>query len=142
LSALRSSVTALKVKLGSDTSKWTWGSVHFIRFVHLAELEALGHGPYSFSGSAVTVTPSAADMWAEPPDNAARGGSSERVIVDLNDLQHALSVIPGGQSGNPLSHHYADQLKQLFLLGGYHVDYLYANADLLTDRESILILMG
>ena len=143
LSALHSSVAALKLKLGSDMSKWTWGTVHFVRFVHLADLDALGHGPYPFSGSAVTVTPSAGSIWATTPKAAAaRGGSSERVIVDLNDLQHALSVIPGGESGNPLSHHYADQLKQLFLLGRYHVDYLYANADLLTDRESILILMG
>jgi penicillin amidase len=142
LSALRSAVTALEAKLASDRSKWTWGSVHFLRFTHLAELDALGHGPYSYSGSGVTVNPSGSNIWATPPRNAARGGASERVIVDLNDIQDALSVIPGGQSGNPLSHHYADQLKQLYLLGGYHVDYLYADADLLTDRESLLILMG
>jgi penicillin amidase len=142
LSALRSAVTALEVKLGSDTSTWTWGSVHFVRFTHLAELDALGHGPYSYSGGSVTVNPSATNIWATPPRNAARGGASERVVVDLNNLLNALSVIPGGQSGNPLSHHYADQLKQLYLVGGYHVDYLYADADLLTDSESILILMG
>ncbi len=64
------------------------------------------------------------------------------MIVSLENPVRAWGVYPGGQSGNPLSHHYADQLDQLFLLGRYHVDYLYASEDLVTDRESILILIG
>jgi acyl-homoserine lactone acylase PvdQ len=84
-------------------------------------------------------------MWARE-QGAARGGASERLIVDLNDPLHAQSVIPGGQSGNPLSRHYSDQLFQLFLVGDYHTDYLYFDIDdllLMSFRvESILILTG
>ena len=41
------------------------------------------------------------------------------MIVDFGDLGRSLSVIPGGQSGHPLSRHYADQL-ELFVRGEYH----------------------
>lgn len=46
-------------------------------------------------------------------------GPSTRQIVDLADIQHTLSVITSGQSGQVLSEHYSDQT-QLWLDGDYH----------------------
>ncbi len=141
--ALNDSVAALKAKRGSDMTAWTWGTFHFVQFTHPAGLAALGHGPYPADGDMVTINPSGCNMWADSPEEgAANGGPSERLIVDLADPLHALSVIPGGQNGNPLSSHYSDQLHQLFLLGGYHTDYLFSDIDDLTDRESVLVLLG
>jgi penicillin amidase len=143
IKALNASVIELQAKKGLDMSAWTWGSVHFVQFTHLAGISALGHGPYPADGDIVTINPSGCNMWADSPEEgAAKGGASERLIVDLSDTLHALSAIPGGQSGNPCSTHYSDQLHQLFLVGDYHTDYLYPNIDDLTDRESMLVLLG
>jgi penicillin amidase len=43
---------------------------------------------------------------AEPFSN--RHASSLRAIYDLADPQASLFIMPGGQSGNPLSAHYQD----------------------------------
>ncbi|MFW9831210.1 MAG: penicillin acylase family protein [Candidatus Thorarchaeota archaeon] len=140
LQALQASVDRLVQEEGTDVSQWTWDKFHFVVYSHLVG-SALGHHPIPEDGDGVTVNPSNADMWARE-NGAARGGPSERLIVDFNNPMQALSVIPGGQSGNPLSRHYSDQLFQLFLVGGYHTDYLYPDINDLTDRVSILILTG
>ena len=36
-------------------------------------------------------------------------GASVRRIIDLSDLRSTRSVLPTGQSGNPISPHYGDQ---------------------------------
>ena len=129
---------------GSDVNEWTWDKFHFVVFSHQVG-GALGHAPIPADGSGVTVNPSRVNMWARE-QGASRGGASERLIVNFNDPLHAVSVIPGGESGNPLSRHYSDQLFQLYLVGDYHVDYLYFDQeDLLFSAfrvESILILTG
>jgi penicillin amidase len=142
--SFQAAMTRLTEEEGTDVSQWTWDKFHFVVYSHLVG-EALGHAPIPADGSGVTVNPSRVNMWARE-QGASRGGASERLIVDFNDPLHALSVIPGGQSGNPLSRHYSDQLFQLFLVGEYHVDYLYFNQeDLLLFAfriDSILVLTG
>jgi penicillin amidase len=46
-------------------------------------------------------------------------GPSMRQITDFGDLDGALAVLPGGQSGIPASPHY-DDLADLWLSGDYH----------------------
>ena len=38
-----------------------------------------------------------------------KGGPSTRRIVDFSDVENSWSILPTGQSGNPLSAHYSDQ---------------------------------
>jgi penicillin amidase len=144
ISSFQTAMTRLSEEEGTDVSQWTWDKFHFVVYSHLVG-EALGHNPIPADGSGITVNPSRVNMWARE-QGASRGGASERLIVNFNDPIHALSVIPGGESGNPLSRHYSDQLFQLFLVGDYHVDYLYFDQeDLLLSAfrvESILILAG
>ncbi|MEL6303515.1 MAG: penicillin acylase family protein, partial [Bacteroidota bacterium] len=37
------------------------------------------------------------------------GGPSTRRIIDFSDIENSISILPTGQSGNPLSEHYDDQ---------------------------------
>lgn len=60
-------------------------------------------------------------------------GPSVRRIVDLSDLSKTLSVIPTGQSGNPLSTHFGDQ-SELWLNGQYRVFY---QDESLIDRSDV-----
>ncbi len=142
--AFQAAVTRLADEEGLDVSQWTWDKFHFVVYSHMVG-DALGHEPIPADGSGVTVNPSRVNMW-EREEGAARSGASERLIVNLNDPYHAISVIPGGQSGNPLSRHYSDQLFEYFLIGDYHLDYLYFDINDLLLRSfrigSILILTG
>ncbi|MFX1563266.1 MAG: penicillin acylase family protein, partial [Promethearchaeota archaeon] len=140
LSSFSRAINALIDLAGTDITKWKWGTFHYLQFSHQIG-GALGFGPYPGSGDSVTLNPSGCNMW-ERENGAAGHGASERMIVDFNNVTFAISCIPGGQSGNPLSSHYSDQLHQLFLTGKYHIDYLYSDKALLTDVESTLFITG
>jgi len=49
-------------------------------------------------------------------------GASIRRIIDLSDTHQSLSIIPGGQSGNPFSEFYGDQTNN-WLNGQYKFFY-------------------
>lgn len=140
-------VDALETYFGSGSvSDWTWGAVHQLYFGHLAGIGYLGAGPYPGNGTGVTVNPAWATVYANGKvrRGVARGGASERLIVDFGDLNQSVSVIPSGQRGVLGSPHYTDQL-ELFLAGAYHPQYFSAGtrAQFLSAwRESTAILRG
>ena len=43
--------------------------------------------------------------------SAANGTEALRLVIDVGDWDRSRFALPGGQSGNPLSPHYADQLR-------------------------------
>jgi penicillin amidase len=47
-----------------------------------------------------------------------KGGPSTRRIIDFSDIENSWSVLPTGQSGNPMSDHYNDQT-DLFVKGKF-----------------------
>ena len=66
-------------------------------------------GPYPLSGDTNTILQSAVDPLKI--DAPARFMPSLRMVVDVGEWDEARFVLPGGQSGNPLSPHYDDQLR-------------------------------
>jgi len=104
-----------------DPSTWRWGDLHQLYFPSLTQLDPLSKGPYEADGEGYTINPAGVNI-----DNGvgiARGGASERLIIDFSNLNNSLSVIPSGQRGLLNSKHYSDQLEQLFLQGKYHYQY-------------------
>jgi penicillin G amidase len=99
-----------------------WGSVHQAVVEHpLAGVPVLGRilgfaiGPWSSGGDNHTVNVSISNAKV-PPFNTSYGPSM-RHVVDLADPDgQGGFIIPGGQSGHPLSPHYRDQF-QLWLRG-------------------------
>lgn len=39
-------------------------------------------------------------------------GPSTRRVIDFSDIEKSVSILPTGQSGNPLSDHYKDQAEK------------------------------
>ncbi len=120
--ALVDAVRDLRRRLGDDMTRWQWGRLHRLVLRHpLGQVRALApifnRGPYPVGGDANTVAQAA----YLPYDGyeVVSFAASWRMIVDLADFNRSLGVIPGGQSGNPASRHYTDQL-QLWLQGEYH----------------------
>ena len=130
--AMNETVAELATRLGKDPFAWTWGRLHARVFAHLSGLDALQRGPYPAEGDDITVDPGAGFE--------AHAGPSWRMVVTLGTPENSTTVYPGGESGNPLSPHYADQLT-LWLRREYKtIQYPTASALPAGKLESTLIL--
>jgi penicillin amidase len=108
--ALAGAVTTLRQRFGTDPAGWAWGTVRPLRLRHALgarpPLAGLGVGPVAWGGDANTV----AQAGVQPLDPLANPAAiaNHRMVVDLGDPDASRYVLAGGQSGNPLSPHYAD----------------------------------
>ena len=90
--------------LGGSPPQWTWGRLHSREFPALSGANGLGYGPRAAGGD--PFTPDAADGGL-----TASTGPSWRMIVTLSGAGiSARGVYPGGQSENPASPWYTDQV--------------------------------
>ncbi len=103
--AFATAVAHLAAVLGGTPSGWQWGRIHSRQFPSITQVAALGYGPRSSGSDAWTV-------------NAADGGlvshqgPSWRMIVAWTHAGAATGqgVYPGGQSENPASPWYSNQM--------------------------------
>ncbi|HET8568280.1 MAG TPA: penicillin acylase family protein [Candidatus Limnocylindria bacterium] len=108
--ALEDAAKDLASRLGGDPSKWRWGALHRITFAHPlgSVLPFLNVGPFDRPGDDDTPNDAPYDLLAP---YAMKNHTSLRTIVDFADVEGALSVLPLGQSGLPLSGHWGDQTR-------------------------------
>jgi penicillin amidase len=111
--SFREAIKALEKQLGGSISSWTWNRVHTVEHQHpLGKVAALrplfNVGPFEVSGSTEVIN----NLFFDFTDNgnyAVKGGPSTRRIIDFSDIENSWSILPTGQSGNPMSKHYDDQ---------------------------------
>ena len=110
-SALRVAMERLVASRGPEPATWGWGSLRPLRLRHplgVAGLldRMLNLGPVPLGGDTNTV----AQAGVQPLDPTANPAAiaNHRMVVDLATPDESRYVIAGGQSGNPLSAHYAD----------------------------------
>ncbi len=110
--ALAHAATALREKFGPDTSAWRWGRAHWMTWRHnlgrnreLAETLNLPDTPVGGDGATLWATQA---RYGQGSDH----GVSYRQIFDLRDLNAARIVIPPGNSGQPASPHYGDNVQR------------------------------
>ncbi len=110
--ALGTVVRQLRASHGEAPEGWAWGRVRSLTLRHaLGARKPLDRvfnvGPVPWGGDTNTVAQAAAGI-RRP---AANPGiiASLRMVVDVGAWDNSRWVLPGGQSGNPLSPHYADQ---------------------------------
>ena len=103
--AFATAVAHLSARLGSAPSRWAWGRLHSRQFPSLTQADALGYGPRAAGGDPWTVD--AADGGL-----VARQGPSWRMIVGWTGPGAGTwqGIYPGGQSENPASPWYEDQV--------------------------------
>ena len=114
----------------ADITQWEWGQINTKYIPHITGLSALAYGPVGVNGTEDTVNPVwSKSVWRnnEVIISLGSGGASERMIIDFNDLNKSLSIIPSGQRGISSSEHYVDQL-EMYLRGEYHVQYFAAES--------------
>jgi penicillin amidase len=111
--ALAAVVRRLQQDHGSNPAGWAWGTIRPLRLVHPFGLRKpldriFNLGPIPCGGDCDTPSQAAVrplDPTANPPFIA-----SLRMVADTGAWENSRWVLPGGQSGNPLSPHYDDQL--------------------------------
>ena len=111
--ALEAAVARLRAAGGPHPRGWAWGRVRPLRLRHpFGERRGLAPafdlGPFPWGGD--THTPSAAVVSVLDPLAGPELIAVARFSVEAGDWEGARWVLPGGQSGNPCSPHYADQL--------------------------------
>jgi penicillin amidase len=114
--ALAEAVRTLVVQTGSmDVSRWAWGSVRILVMHHpmsraggfgKALARVFNLGPVPCGGDADVINQAAVLPFLPlaPADNLP----SLRAVFDVGVWENSRFVLPGGQSGNPMSPHYGD----------------------------------
>ena len=116
--SLQETVDELGLMYGYDMGKWNWGKIHTTTLRHgLGKRNrAYNNGPFPRSGSNDTVDNAGFSFFQNDRVFESRSGPSLRMTVELSPgLEHAVNTIPGGQSGDPSSAHYQDQLLDFWM---------------------------
>ena len=109
----KEAIAALEKQLGATVASWTWNKVHTVEHQHpLGKVSALkpifNVGPFEIAGTNEVINNLMFGLNASG-NYKVTGGPSTRRVIDFSDVENSWSIIPTGQSGNPLSAHYADQ---------------------------------
>jgi penicillin amidase len=113
LATFEETIEFLIQNLGSDTNQWQYSRIHIL-WVQFALSEAftyLNAPRFPINGSEYTIN--------YAPGYTVSVGASYRLIIDANDYENCLGVLPGGQRSNGYSRNFIDQLG-LWITGEYH----------------------
>ena len=111
--ALERALDELQRRYGTDADRWRWGDAHFAWSQHRPFSRVWWLAPFfdirvPVPGDGYTVNVGQTDFNDAAEPYASRHAPSLRAIYDLGDPQASLFIHSAGQSGNPLSSHYAD----------------------------------
>ncbi len=111
--SLVEAVASLENQLVTDITAWNWGKVHTLEHPHpLGTIAALKNyfnvGPFPINGAREVINNRGYNYNNSGLYNVNAGPSTRR-IIDFSDIENSISILPTGQSGNPLSKHYKDQ---------------------------------
>ncbi len=104
--ALKDAVEECREKLGDEISEWRWGELHTYTIEH-----PMG-GILSWLNYPVKPAPGDIYTVNRAPRLSVKHGSSMRYVADLSPGETGYIILPGGNSGNPFSRHYYDQLER------------------------------
>lgn len=119
LASLGEAVRYLRQRFGPEGAAWQWGSARPLWLRHrLGEKKPLdrifNRGPFPGWGDGTTVNQAGFEFWQ--PLKHSSVTPHLRSVMEVGNWGASRFVVLGGQSGNPLSPHYAD-LAELYLRG-------------------------
>lgn len=123
---VRTAVDNLRKTFDSDdVDDWRWGALNVARFAHplgrsapdrfavpAVEVGADGECPFSARSVADYISTQQTAMLGEADGRSAIFGAAARMVWDLADWDNSSLLLNLGQSGDPRSPHYADQLER------------------------------
>ncbi|MFS4455638.1 penicillin acylase family protein [Maribacter sp. 2304DJ31-5] len=138
--AFSRTMKSLEEDFGADTDQWTWDKVHTLEHPHpigqVATLRSFFNvGPFPVHGTREVINNMYFDYNAKGFYETVTGPSTRRV-VDFSDVENSMSILPTGQSGNPLSKYYKDQA-ELYVQGKFRK--MMMNREEIQKSKEILI---
>ncbi|EKT4498838.1 penicillin acylase family protein [Flavobacterium psychrophilum] len=120
--SFKQAIWSLNNQLGNDVNSWTWNKVHKVEYKHPLGSVALfkpffNVGKFSISGTNEVINNTMFD-YSDEAQHIVKAGPSTRRIIDFSDIENSWSILPTGQSGNPMSTHYNDQA-EMYLQGKF-----------------------
>lgn len=120
--SFKEAITSLENQLGSDVNQWQWEKVHHVTFQHpIGKVKLFSKffnvGSFPIAGTNEVIN-NQLFIYTDDAQIQVKGGPSTRRIIDFSDIENSWSVLPTGQSGNPMSKHYNDQA-DLFVTGKF-----------------------
>lgn len=111
--SFKETIKNLEANLGSDVQLWTWNKAHSLEFQHpIGQVKLLkgffNVGPYEVPGANEMIN-NLMYFYSDEKINQVKAGPSTRRIIDFSDIENSVSILPTGNSGNPMSKHYKDQ---------------------------------
>lgn len=139
--ALRDTVDYLNSEVGPHIDDWAWGKLHTLTYSHpLGQVKPLdrlfNRGPYPLGGDGTTIWLGLTTL--HDLSNPEVIGPPFRFIADMGDLRRSWGLLAPGQSGQPGSKHYDDQI-QAWFNAGYH-PMLFTREDVERETETKLWL--
>lgn len=139
--AFQASWEALNEQLGGDFQTWTWDRVHFLEHGHpIGRVAALRRffnvGPFPTPGTGETLN-NQGFRTAEDGSYQVINIPSTRRIIDFSDIENSISILPTGQSGNPLSKHYKDQA-EMYVKGEFR-KMMMNRSEIQNTSENLLV---
>lgn len=136
---LAAALAEIEERLGADRSAWTWGNLHrtILRHPVLSRVDVpmewgeLPAVPRAGSGDTVGLT------GHDPQFNAVMG-SSLRIVMDVGSWDDSRAVNGPGQSGDPRSSHYSDQLDMWAAGDAFPLVYSREAVDAAAEQRIIL----
>jgi penicillin amidase len=120
--SFKEAITSLENQLGPNVNQWQWGKVHQVTFQHpIGKVKLFSMffnvGTFPIAGTNEVIN-NQLFIYTDDAQINTKGGPSTRRIIDFSDIENSWSVLPTGQSGNPMSKHYDDQT-DLFVKGKF-----------------------
>ena len=111
--ALHAALAELRAAYGDDMDRWLWGRAHIAHFANpvfsqIPVLRGWFDPSIATPGSYDTVNRGPSVIRDARQPFAQVFGAGLRIITDLSAPQDSQMIITTGQSGNPLSRHFAD----------------------------------
>lgn len=144
--SMQDAINWLTEEYGEEPFEWRWEAAHTLTLkpplfaeasktpdagivIKLIVNNLMSKGPYPVPGHGMSLN-NGQYSWLDPFEMNL--GPSIRRIVDLSSLNRSHSVLPTGQSGNPLSEFFGDQT-DIWLNGQYR--YIYQDSTLFRETS-------
>ncbi len=145
--SLDEAIALLKTKFtNQDINTWHWGELHRVKFRHpLGSVEALDKtfniGPYPVGGDQTTINNTEYRFESVLKDGNfdVVVGPSMRMIVDMADIEHSLTINSTGSSGQPVDDNFSGESRK-WLYGEYKKNTM-SELELLAKEYDVLRLV-
>lgn len=140
--ALAQSLEELKIQLGANWKDWNWEKTIISEHPHPLGVKKPLDKIFNVKTKALKANAEGVNKLAFKLNGDGiykiTSGPAMRIILDFDEVENSISVLPTGQSGNRFSKHYADQAK-LFVNGKYRPQLMNRNRIISNSKDPLVL---